>query len=208
MSYGATEALLILAHYPVCESLDLSPQEIYLVKMRLEDGQTFRVDKELPLLLQHFSETLGVAPDAFREHYTTFYDYKKQGQYPSQAIKEKLNHHVLLSLMSARVNKLLVSNNDLLKWEFMRHCAAQSKQDPFTKDCVVPICANNASLSEVSALAFAHSVGTPSNIAKQELAEVHFLMGKGWRAAKDSTYRLNLSCFVVFAVRCVVPPLE
>ena len=56
----------------------------------------------------------------------------------------------------------------------MRHCAAQSKQDPFTKDCVVPICANNASLSEVSALAFAHSVGTPSNIAKQELAEVHF----------------------------------
>ena len=46
MSYGATEALLILAHYPVCESLDLSPQEIYLVKMRLEDGQTFRVDKE------------------------------------------------------------------------------------------------------------------------------------------------------------------
>ena len=203
MSSVVVEALLILAHYPSYRSLDLSPQEIYRVKSSLEKGHPFRVDTQLPILLQHFSSTLEVTPDDLRRYYTSFYD--DQGEEQKRArIKEALSNPVLQSLMTARVTKLLESNNDLLKLEFLRHCSGESTPDPFTKGLVRPVCPHDGGLSEASALAFAKTLGIPSNVAENELKEVLLLMGEGSVISGSGMFELTFSCFVIYAVRCVV----
>ena len=68
------------------------------------------------------------------------------------------------------------------------------------------ISAHDAGLSEVSALAFAQTLRVPADIARRELDEVLFLMGLGSGKAPDSNQgqELSFSCFVIYAVRCVV----
>lgn len=206
MSEGLRDALAILIHYPY-PNLELNCYSVFRVLMEVSKGDlsvlqsATAVETVLPLVLQEFSRATGLSPAPLTAHYSLFYD-PKDGKMKKMVQKVLKSGGVLNYVLSVRVSKLLLSNSELLKWEFLRNCARRYPTDPFTESALRPIpdayVDSNVVLSKEGALAFAMENGIGNDFAARELSQVFEMTGV------DRQSSLTYSCFLIFAIRCYV----
>jgi len=219
------DVMYLLVGYPL-DSLKLSPWEVAQIfysykKNQKHSRRVLTQADDLPAIFQLFSATFGTCSEDLAQYFGSFYQKDVNGQSVMQDdVQVALQSPILSSLLSYKCVKLLSSNEDLIKWEFIRCLGRQKCDMPFLEEVVAPLMtqrnfdslagiATHASgrgpimcryvLSSDSALNWAIEVACISAQVAQTLLYETCVFSR----ETSSKYCLTFSAFVIFSLRCI-----
>ena len=216
------DVLCLLVMYPL-DSLILNPWEVAQIFYKYKKSQKLRGDltqaEDLPTLFQLFSVAFGVRTDRLAQYFASFFTTNSNGQsVMHENVTAALASPVLNALLSYKSIKMLASNGDLIKWEFVRYLSYQKSNTPFLEDLVLPLpCQRDFTIlggsemtsysspcsfviSEASVLNWA--IGVPKislGNAQSVLSETRALINP---TGQGQDKGLTFSAFIIFALRC------
>ena len=212
------DVMSLLVMYPM-DSLQLNPWEVAQIFYSYKKSQKqahLTLTRDLPAVFQLFSATFGTSSEHLAQYFGAFYSKNGRGHsVMHENVRTALQSPVLCALLSYKSVKLLSSNEDLIKWEFVRCLSHQRGENPFLEEVVHPLLSQrnfayaqkNISsggdrichyvLTTDSALFWAkENAGLSTEQAQLLLFETCVMSGT------SPSCGLTFSSFVIFSLRC------
>ena len=219
------DVMFLLVMYPL-DSMTLNPWEVAQIfysykKSQKHSRRILTQAEELSAVFQLFSAAFGTCSEDLAHYFGSFYIKGDNGQSSMQDdVRVALQSPMLSALLSYKCIKLLSSNQDLIKWEFIRCLSRQKSDIPFLEEVVSPLMTQSDFMRLESITT--HEAGSSPSICRYVLSAHSALTWATETAcinAEDAQMLLHETCvftretssgncltfsaFVIFILRCI-----